>query len=183
MSGWGRHLAGQGFLTAVPNMPSWSDQARNAHAINELVSWVVAHPPSGLSVDAGRVGLVGFSAGGLATLLAAAENPRIRAWVGLDPVDRDGAGAAAAARVTALPTIITADPSSCNAHGNASGIAQALGDRVTVAAVKGASHADAEWPSDWKARLFCGGTSAARLDQFVAHATEALRRAFGNPRD
>jgi dienelactone hydrolase len=43
------------------------------------------------------VGLVGFSAGGLATLLAA-DDPRVRVWVGLDQVDVAGKGVAAARR-------------------------------------------------------------------------------------
>ena len=36
-------------------------------------------------IDTRRIGLMGFSAGGLATVLAAADDPRAALWVGLDP--------------------------------------------------------------------------------------------------
>jgi len=180
MAGWGRHLAGEGYLVAVPDLPAWSDHARNGRAINDVVAWLVGNPPAAVEIDATRIGLVGFSAGGLATLLAAADNPRVVAWVGLDPVDRGGAGVAAVGRVGARPFIVTAEPSSCNGRGNAAAIAGAFGDRVTLTHVPGASHADAEWPTDWKARLFCGGTSDARHDLFVKYATESLKRAFSS---
>ena len=175
MAGWGRHLAQQGFLAAVPDLPAWSDHARNGRAVNELIAWLLAHPPASVPIDDERIAVLGFSAGGLATLLAAADNPRIRLWVGLDPVDRGNAGATAAARFTATAVVITAEPSRCNAQGNAAAIARALGDRVTAVAVPGATHADAEWPTDWKARLLCGGSSEARRALFVEHATRALR--------
>lgn len=175
MAGWGRHLAEHGFVAAVPDLPAWSDHARNGRAINELVARLIAHPPESATVDEARVAVMGFSAGGLATLLAAADNPRIRLWIGLDPVDRKAAGEGAASRLQATAVIISAEPSSCNAHGNAKAIARALGDRATVIAVPGATHADAEWPTDWKARLFCGGTSPERQALFVKYATDALR--------
>jgi dienelactone hydrolase len=178
MAGWGRHLAAHGYLAAVPDLPAWSDHARNGRAINELLAWLPAHLPAGVSIDTNRIALVGFSAGGLATLLAAADNPNVRVWIGLDPVDRDGAGAAAAPRVTAQSFIITAQPSGCNANGNASAIALALGPRVTRASVPGASHADAEWPTDWKARFACGGTSDTRRALFAEHTIAALEQAF-----
>ncbi len=173
MSGWGRHLAGEGFLVAVPDLPAWSDHERNARAISELVDWLLAQPP--LAIDDRRVGVVGFSAGGLSTLLAAARNPRIRLWVGLDPVDRDGKGALAAQTVSASALILRATPSRCNAHGNAVGIERAFGGRATTVSVAGATHTDPEWPSDWKARLVCGADAPERRAKFVDAATAALK--------
>ena len=67
-----------------------------------------------------RVGLMGFSAGGLATLLSAADNPAPGIWVGLDPVDHDGMGAKAAHLVKCHAVVLTSQPSACNGHGNAS---------------------------------------------------------------
>jgi dienelactone hydrolase len=175
MAGWGRHLAQEGFLAAVPDLPAGSDHARNGRAVNELIAWLLAHPPATVPIDDERIAVLGFSAGGLATLLAAADNPRIRLWIGLDPVDRGNAGATAAARLAATAVLITAEPSSCNGQGNAAAIGRALGERVTAVAVPAATHADAEWPTDWKARLLCGGSSKARRALFVEHATRALR--------
>jgi len=56
-------------------------------------------PPEKLrsaQIETGRVAVVGHSAGGLATLLAAADNRHIVLWVGLDPVDSGDIGAKAA---------------------------------------------------------------------------------------
>jgi dienelactone hydrolase len=173
MAGWGRHLATQGFLTAVPDLPAWADHERNGRAVRELIDTLLSAPPD--SIDMARLAVVGFSAGGLATLLAAADDPRIRVWVGLDPVDRDGKGVAAAARVTARPVVVRADPSRCNANGNARDIERAFAGRATVIAVAGATHADPEWPTDWKARLACGGDDDHRRARFVEAATAALK--------
>jgi dienelactone hydrolase len=173
MAGWGRHLAGQGFLAAVPSLPAWADHARNGRAVTQLIDVLLATPP--LPIDQARIGVLGYSAGGLSTLLAAADDGRVRAWVGLDPVDRDSQGAHAASRVTATAVILRAAPSRCNANGNASGIERAFAGRVTVVVVPGATHTDPEWPTDWKARLVCGGDDEARRTQFVEAATRALK--------
>jgi predicted dienelactone hydrolase len=34
MSGWGQHLAEEGFVAAVPDLPAWSDHVRNARFIS-----------------------------------------------------------------------------------------------------------------------------------------------------
>ena len=61
------------------------------------------------------MGLVGFSMGGLTTLLAAASlSPPVDAWVGLDPVDHAGHGAAKAALVKAPGLALLAEPSPFN---------------------------------------------------------------------
>ncbi|MFN7987930.1 MAG: hypothetical protein U0529_10685 [Thermoanaerobaculia bacterium] len=120
---------------------------------------------------------MGFSAGGLATLLSAADDPGVSAWVGLDPVDRKGLGAKAAARVTSPTLVLTAEPSGCNASGNARDIVAALprGEHVRVA---GAVHVDAEWPTSWLAEASCGRSDGARRREFVRLATAALHAAL-----
>ena len=74
MAGWGRHLAGLGFVTAVPSLPAWSDHERNGRAVSQLIDALLASPQ--LPIDQARIGVVGFSAGGLSTLLAAADDSR-----------------------------------------------------------------------------------------------------------
>jgi dienelactone hydrolase len=118
---------------------------------------------------------MGFSAGGLSSLLAAADNPAIVVWVGLDPVDRNGWGAAAAARLQGRAVILRAEPSPWNAHGNAAGIERALGDRCRSTLIPGAIHIDAEWPTDRAAELLCGRSDERRRAMFVEHAIEALK--------
>ena len=173
MADWGRHLAEQGFAVAVPTLPAWADHARNGRAIRELIDWIFANVPTA-DVDTEHAGLVGFSAGGLATLLAA-DDLRVRVWVGLDPVDVAGKGAAAAKRVSAFALVLRAEPHSCNGHGNAQGIQAALTARSLCLMVRGPTHADPEWPTDLLAEAVCGKSSKARRALFVRYATAALR--------
>ena len=175
MADWGRRLAQEGFVAAVPTLPAWSDHARNGRAICELVDWLQARPDMRDLVDTRRIGLVGFSAGGLATLLAAADDPRVAVWVGLDPVDRDGQGMAAASRLKCPSLVLRAEPHACNAHGNAAGIVRSLGGENTCLLVIGATHTDAEWPTDGMAEWVCGKSSAERRAVFVRYALSALR--------
>jgi hypothetical protein len=118
-------------------------------------------------VDTEHAGLVGFSAGGLATLLAA-NDPRVLVWVGLDPVDVAGKGAAAAKRLSAFALVLRAEPHSCNGHGNAQGIQDALTARSLCLMVTGATHADPEWPTDFLAEAVCGKSSEARRALFYS---------------
>ena len=178
MSGWGRHLAKEGFVAAVPDLPAWSDQARNSRFISDLRAYLCAGESWRQRIDRLRVGLMGFSAGGLASLLSAAGTPGLAIWVGLDPVDRNGIGAQAAPLVKCHTIVLTAEPSACNAHGNARGIIAAL-PRCEHFNIAGAVHVDAEWPTDWMAEAVCGRSTDARRGEFRWRATAALREAFG----
>ena len=178
MADWGRRLAQEGFVAAVPTLPAWSDHARNGRAIRELVDWLQARADLRNLVDTRRVGLMGFSAGGLATLLAGVDDPRVAVWVGLDPVDRDGQGMAAASRLKCPSLVLRAEPHACNAHGNAAGIVQGLKAENTCLLVVGATHTDAEWPTDGMAEWVCGKSSSERRAVFVQYALAALRAAL-----
>jgi dienelactone hydrolase len=175
MADWGRCLSQAGFAAAVPTLPAWSDHARNGRAIRDLVDWLRTRADLKDRIDTGRVGLVGFSAGGLATLLAAADNPEVGVWVGLDPVDRNGQGAAAATRLKCPSLVLRAEPHSCNANGNAAGICRALTVANTCLLVVGATHTDAEWPTDELAEWVCGKSSPQRRRVFAEYAQAALR--------
>jgi len=188
LSAWGRHLAEQGFVAAVPDLPAWSDQVRNGRFITELRAHLCAGESGRRRIDPSRVGLMGFSAGGLASLLSAADDPGLAIWVGLDPVDRNGIGAKAAPLVSCRAVVLTAEPSACNAHGNARGIVAAL-PRGVHFAIAGAVHVDAEWPTDWLAEVICGRSTDEKRNEFIRHATTALREALarspadGTPRE
>ena len=119
MAGWGQHLAQAGFVAAVPDLPAWSDHARNGRFIADLCAYLCAGESWRQRIDPARVGLMGFSAGGLATLLASAAQPGPAIWVGLDPVDHKGMGAEAAPLVRCRAVVLTAEPSACNGRGNA----------------------------------------------------------------
>ena len=178
MAGWGRTLAAAGYVAAVPDLPAWSDHARNGRFINELTKYLVALPPERLKLDRDRIGMLGFSAGGLATLLAAAGNPVVRVWVGLDPVDKNGQGVAAAPRLRCRAAILRAEPSSCNANGNAAGIERALKVPCLSIMVPKATHADPEWPTDKMAEWVCGASAEERRATFVRHTLAVLAEAL-----
>ena len=177
MSGWGRHLARQGFVTVVPDLPSRSDHVRNGRFISELRGYFFAGESWKPHIDPTRVGLLGFSAGGLSSLLSAADSPDLAIWVGLDPVDREGLGVKAAPMVQCHAVVITADPSACNANGNAHGIIVALPQHEHFS-VAGAVHVDAEWPTSWIAELFCGRSTDEKRAEFQVRATKALQGAL-----
>jgi dienelactone hydrolase len=173
MSGWGRHLAMEGFVAAVPDLPAWSDHARNGRFISELNEYLCTAESPKWHIDPARVGLMGFSAGGLASLLSAAGNPGLAIWVGLDPVDMNGLGVKAAPLLKCPALVLTAEPSACNANGNALSIIAAL-PRCEHFKVAGATHVDAEWPTDWLAEVVCGHATDERRSEFRLHATAAL---------
>ncbi len=182
MANWGRKLAGEGFIVAVPALPAWIDHARNGRFINELIGHLQASPPEGLKVDRQRTGLLGFSSGGLTTLLAAADNPTLRVYVGLDPVDYQGMGAAVAGKVRCHVAIIRAEPSWVNHNGNAVEMERALKVPFVDVMVPGAIHSDPEWPTEWVLELVGGRAAEERRAVFVQKATATLRSQLGGDR-
>ena len=177
MAGWGRYLADAGIIAVVPDLPAWSDHERNGRFLAELQAELLDDPDWAACIDTERLGLMGFSAGGLASLLAAAELPNLRIWVGLDPVDRGGLGAAVAGRIHAQAVVITAEPSACNAHGNARVIVDAL-PAPDIHHITGAVHADAEWPGSRLADLACEPATPEGRAEFRRQATSVLLAAF-----
>ena len=167
-------------MAVVPDLPSRADHGRNGRFISELRAYLLGDESWKKHIDPARVGLMGFSAGGLSSLLSAAHSPGLAIWVGLDPVDRDGLGVGVATMVQARAVVLTAEASVCNAHGNARDIVSALPlhDHFRVA---GAVHADAEWPTSWLAEVVCGRSTDERRAEFQVRVTKALKEAFGLP--
>ena len=145
MSHWGTSLAQAGFIVAIPTHPTLADTGRNSRAIAALVrsgladEWPVDGKTNGKAV------LLGFSRGGMETLVAAALlRESVSAWVGIDPVDRDGQGKAAASSVHVPGLAVVADPSAWNDNGNARGMLADYAGPLRTVHVNGASHLDAE---------------------------------------
>ena len=180
MSGWGEHLAREGFVAVVPDLPSLSDHVRNGRFLSELRAYLLGDEAWKKRIDPARVGLMGFSAGGLSSLLSAADSAGLAIWIGLDPVDRDGLGARAAGLVQARAVVLTAEPSPCNAHGNARDIVSAL-PRHEHFRIAGAVHVDAEWPTSRLAELVCGRSTDQGRAEFQLRVTKALKEAFASP--
>lgn len=172
-------LAERGVLAVAPDMPCTFDHRCNARAIAELVKTL--HLTEALGASAKRIMLVGFSAGGLASLLAA-DSPGVVGFVGLDPYDHlpstefERMGMVAARRLATDTLLLRAPPSSCNAQSVAAPWSMALPSLWRDELIAGATHCDFEAPTDWLCRLACGDTDALRQSRVRQGLLDAAAR-------
>jgi dienelactone hydrolase len=172
-------LAARGILAITPDMPCTFDFRCNASAIAGLVNLLRNTDTFGGSSQ--RIMLVGFSAGGLSSLLAA-DTPGVVGYVGLDPFDRvlpnetERAGIMASRNLTTEALLLRAPPSRCNANAVAAPWGTELKALWRDDLIAGASHCDFEAPSDWKCRLACGDTDPARQLQVRQGLLDAAAR-------
>lgn len=152
-------LANHGLVAITLDLPTIADGAANAAAVRDVVAMLRA---GRFSAPVDRVVLVGFSMGGLWSLLAA-DAPGVAGWVGLDPVDLpDRRGLAAARRLAVPATLVRAPATPCNAYGSASAWAGAFAQPAGDTMIAEATHCDFESPTDGWCRFFCGESDAAR---------------------
>ena len=156
----GRALAEAGVTAVIPDLPNVMDLWGNGNAIVELVAKLDAGAFGPMPAGRSHLVLIGTSAGGLATVLAASKLPGLAGWIGLDPVDRTGTGADAAAQLDSPAVVLLGGASSCNLFGSGRGIAKALPHLVRTVALKDASHCDFEDPTTNLCRVLCGKSSA-----------------------
>lgn len=175
MAGWGSLLASNGFIVAIPDLPAWADHPRNGQAIRELFDAINSKAVVTDPEPTGTGALMGYSMGGLCTLLASRNNAQVRCWVGLDPVDAGRKGAEAAKEIRIPGVALLAEPSRCNANGNATGMLAGFSGPLLVLRVRDAAHTDPEQPTDWLAELVCGKSDAARHSVFERYVIAALR--------
>ena len=179
MAGLGSDLASDGMIAAVLTQPSWFNHSRNAAAIVELAR---IGREGRCPIDAkgnGKLGLVGFSMGGLTSLLAAASlSPALDAWVGLDPVDFGGLGAAKAARVTAPGLVLLAATPPFNFHGSARRLVRDYAGPLQIMTIKDSTHCDMESPTDLLGQLACGWVKPGPQACFRATIRKFLHDAF-----
>ena len=172
-------LAARGVLAITPDMPCTFDFRCNAAAIKTLVNLLRNTDTFGGSSQ--RIMLVGFSAGGLSSLLAA-DTPGVVGFVGLDSFDRvlanetERAGITASKRLTTEALLLRAPASSCNAKAVAAPWGSEMKTLWRDELIAGASHCDFEAPSDWKCRLACGDTDPARQLQVRQGILDAAAR-------
>jgi pimeloyl-ACP methyl ester carboxylesterase len=178
MAGWGGLLASNGFIVAIPDLPAWSDHERNSLAIRELLDRINSKTLVTEPAPNGGGALMGFSMGGLCTLLAAATNGQVQCWVGLDPVDSGRKGAEAAKQLQIPCAVIQAEPSRCNADGNAKQMVASLSGPLFALRVRGATHTDPEEPTDWLAELVCGKADPDRRAIFEHYTVAVLKSVF-----
>jgi len=183
----GRALASAGVIAVIPDLPSVMDLWGNGDAIAELAQKLEAGALGLPPVARSHLVLIGTSAGGLATVLAAAKLPGVAGWIGLDPVDRTGSGSDAASQLTAPAVVMLADPSACNLFASGRSIARAVPHLLRTTYIDGASHCDFEDPTNNLCRALCGRSSAAMQtvirDETVTTTLEMLRSGSGSTTD
>lgn len=179
LAGHAQALADTGVLALTPDLPCTFDFRCNSRALAALVALLRTGGSFGAPVE--RVMLVGFSAGGLSSLLAA-DTPGVVGFVGLDPFDRamsgetERLGLAAAGRLQTEALLLRAPPSRCNAEAVAAPWRTVLPALWRDELIEGASHCDFESPTDWMCRLACGETDAARQQQVRQGLLDAAAR-------
>ena len=183
----GQALAAAGVTAVIPDLPYILNHWGNGDAIEELAhkleSGALGLPP----IEQSHLVLVGTSAGGLSTVLAAAKLPKLAGWVGLDPVDRTGSGVHAASQLSIPAVVMLAEPSVCNLFGSGRSIARAVPDLQRSVVLSGASHCDFEGPTNRFCERVCGGSSSemqSRAREETVHAVvEMLRSSTTRPLD
>lgn len=152
--GWAQWLASHGWETAVPTFVHShllaGNHSKNAEDLRDLAD--------SLWPNQGRL-YGGFSAGGLAALLAASEDPLAQGWVGLDPVDSGGLARPAGAvlqRRGLRSLVFLAESGPCNAENNVLMALPEDQDSVWLHRLPGATHHALEDPFDPSLNGLCG---------------------------
>lgn len=145
------------------------------------------------ALGAERVVYAGFSAGGLAALLAGRNDPNAVGIVTLDLVETQGLGVAAARDLDKPLLGLTGEPTNCNALDNAGAVFAAT-DQAQVVRIHGAGHCDFEAPTDALCELICSdpdnrpvrrsagplGATERPRERILDSATLAVRSLLGD---
>jgi hypothetical protein len=143
------HLASWGLPVVTVNFCNSKLWAGN-HKLNGAEMVTVSK-----QLDHSQVIYVGFSAGGLAAILAANLDENTLAYFGLDMVDHKDAGNKIAAQMSIPLYGLIAAASACNAYNNGIEVYEKSA-HSTVIKVVDASHCHFEFPVDSKCSFFCG---------------------------
>lgn len=179
MAGHAAAVARSGLWAVVPDLPYLMDSRDNARALRDLIE-ALRGGVAGEPLE--RFVLVGFSAGGLAALLAA-DATGVVGYIGLDPFDRPGGVGLEAARRLEVPVWLLRGPAAgCNAYAIAEPWVEALPNLVLDRVLAEASHCDFEDPTDRLCEFVCGRADPARQAAVQAFLLEAVRGALAAPR-
>jgi len=173
MTGHAALLANAGILAVTPDLPYLIDSRDNARALADLVAQMRA---GRFAAPVDHLVLIGFSAGGLAALLAS-DRPGVVGYVGMDPFDRPSRIGHKFAQTLPVPAaLLRAPASACNAFSIAAPWAQAF-PRIEVDRLfEGATHCDFEAPSDWLCRTVCGPEQPERQGAIGAELLRIVRK-------
>lgn len=168
MRGWAAEWSLRGVGTVIVNFCNSSLFAgRHDRNADDLVALAAHLRPAGEPVL-----YAGFSAGGLAALLAASADERAVAYLGLDPVD--SGGLAERVRRLGIPALfLFGEPAACNARGNLVPVIPRA--RPLIAArVRNAGHCSFEEPTNGFCRSLCGDVEPVAAEVEVRRTIRAL---------
>jgi dienelactone hydrolase len=179
-AGNGQHLASWGYVTAIPRLPDDAEtRVTNLRDVLTYLETQTTAPGSFLhqKVDADRLATAGHSLGGSTALATAAHDARVKAVVGLDPVNHGGApgqtqevwNAAAEAPLISVPTGILGAPSDgCNDQADYAEIYSFVGATHKASyLINAASHCAFSIPGSQFCTFACGGTVDAQKQLLV----------------
>ena len=179
-AGNGQHLASWGYVTAIPKLPDDAEtRVTNLRDVLTYLETQTTTPGSFLyqKMDVNRLATAGHSLGGSTALATAARDTRVKAVVGLDPVNHGGApgqtqevwNAAAEAPLISVPTgILGSPPSSCNDNSDYTEIYGYVGATHKAAyLLNGVSHCVFAIPGNQFCTFTCSGTVDAAKQLLV----------------
>jgi len=183
-------VLGHGFLRSKKRMAylaqhlaSWGVSVVNVEFCNSKL-WAGNHDRNGADMvalsqklNADKVIYVGFSAGGLAAMVAANLDKNTRAFFGLDMVDHQELGKKIAPNLVVPFFGLIAAPSACNANNNGLD-PYVLAPQFKVIKVEDTSHCHFEFPVDGKCSLVCGKGEKRFSRQTVQQTIVGLTTAF-----
>jgi dienelactone hydrolase len=179
-AGNGQHLASWGYVTAIPRLPDDAEtRVTNLRDVLTYLETQANTPGSFLyqKVDVNRLATAGHSLGGSTALATAARDVRVKAVVGLDPVNHGGPpgqtqevwNAAAEAPLISVPTgVLGAPGSSCNDEADYAEIYTYVGATHKASyLISGASHCVFSIPGNQLCAFTCGGAVDAQKQLLV----------------
>jgi hypothetical protein len=179
-AGNGQHLASWGYVTAIPKLPDDAEtRVTNLRDVLTYLETQTTTPGSFLfqKVDGNRLATAGHSLGGSTALAAAARDARVKAVVGLDPVNHGGMpgqtqevwNAAAEAPLISVPTgILGAPAGDCNDQADYAEIYGYVGTtHKTSYLLNGVSHCVFAIPGNQFCTFTCSGAVDATKQLLV----------------
>ena len=175
MTGWADHLSSWGVEVLLPTMCHYNVFAGVDHEMNgqNMKELAVLH-------GATNVVYAGHSAGGLAAIIAASQDPQSSGVLGLDATDTkdipgipDFIGQQYAANVSCKAYSIMGESSQCNSENNGLDLFQLMNDHSIIKVV-GADHCDFENPTDWICESQCENQSAEFTDEEITAVITTL---------
>ena len=183
-------MLGHGFLRSrkrmerlAQHLASWGLSVVNVEFCNSKL-WAGNHDRNGADMvalaqklNAGDVIYAGFSAGGLAAMVAADMDNGALAYFGLDMVDHKGLGKKIAPNLTVPFFGLSAAPSACNAKNNGLD-SYALAPESKLFEVEDSSHCHFEFPVDGKCSFVCGKGEKRFSRETIQQTIAGLATAF-----